>query len=69
LRIDRRQKNVIRRIRELGRLNIPQDDLSLGGNGVHVFDLKTPFTRFFREPGNKNFFGKKEGEKPEGKKK
>jgi len=30
--------------RELGRLNIPQDDLNLimGGNAVHLFNIKTP---------------------------
>jgi predicted TIM-barrel fold metal-dependent hydrolase len=57
-------------LRELGRLNIPQDDLDLilGGNAVRVFGLKTPFTRLFREPRNKNLFWKGKGEKSEEKK-
>ena len=38
-------------LRELGRLNIPQDDLNLilGGNAVRLFDIKTPFTRLFKD--------------------
>jgi hypothetical protein len=42
-------------LRELGRLNIPQDDLNLilGGNAVRVFGIKTPFSRLFREPYDK----------------
>jgi predicted TIM-barrel fold metal-dependent hydrolase len=42
-------------LRELGRLNIPQDDLNLimGGNAVRIFGIKTPYSRLFREPYNK----------------
>lgn len=38
-------------LRELGRLNIPQDDLNLimGGNACRLFNIKTPFTRLFKE--------------------
>ncbi len=38
-------------LRELGRLNIPQDDLNLimGGNACRLFGIKTPFTRLFKE--------------------
>jgi len=38
-------------LRELGRLNIPQDDLNLilGGNAVRIFDIKTPHTRLFKQ--------------------
>ena len=40
-------------LRELGRLNIPQDDLNLilGGNAVHLFKLKTPLPadRLFKQ--------------------
>ena len=38
-------------LRELGRLNIPQDDLNLilGGNAVRLFGIKTPHTRLFKE--------------------
>ena len=38
-------------LRELGRLNIPQDDLNLimGGNAVRLFDIKTPVKRLFKE--------------------
>jgi predicted TIM-barrel fold metal-dependent hydrolase len=38
-------------LRELGRLNIPQDDLNLimGGNAVRLFGIKTPFTRLFKD--------------------
>jgi predicted TIM-barrel fold metal-dependent hydrolase len=38
-------------LRELGRLNIPQDDLNLilGGNAVRIFGIKTPHTRLFKE--------------------
>jgi predicted TIM-barrel fold metal-dependent hydrolase len=38
-------------LRELGRLNIPQDDLNLilGGNAVRLFNLKTPHTRLFKQ--------------------
>jgi predicted TIM-barrel fold metal-dependent hydrolase len=38
-------------LRELGRLNIPQDDLNLilGGNAVRLYGIKTPFTRLFKE--------------------
>ncbi len=37
-------------LRELGRLNIPQDDLNLilGGNAVRLFNIKTPHTRLFK---------------------
>ena len=42
-------------LRELGRLNIPQDDLNLilGGNAVRLFNIKTPHTRLFKEYLNK----------------
>jgi len=38
-------------LRELGRLNIPQDDLNLilGGNACRILGLKTPVTRLFKE--------------------
>ena len=38
-------------LRELGRLNIPQDDLNLilGGNAVRILGIKTPFTRLFKQ--------------------
>lgn len=38
-------------LRELGRLNIPQDDLNLilGGNAVRLFGIKTPHTRLFKD--------------------
>ena len=38
-------------LRELGRLNIPQDDLNLimGGNACRIMNIKTPFTRLFKE--------------------
>jgi len=38
-------------LRELGRLNIPQDDLNLilGGNACRIMKIKTPFTRLFKE--------------------
>jgi predicted TIM-barrel fold metal-dependent hydrolase len=38
-------------LRELGKLNIPQDDLNLilGGNAVRLFGIKTPYTRLFKE--------------------
>ena len=38
-------------LREIGRLNIPQDDLNLvlGGNACRLFKIKTPFTRLFKE--------------------
>ena len=40
-------------LRELGRLNIPQDDLNLilGGNAVYLYDIKTPQSprRLFKE--------------------
>ena len=38
-------------LRELGKLNIPQDDLNLilGGNAVRIFGIKTPHTRLFKE--------------------
>jgi predicted TIM-barrel fold metal-dependent hydrolase len=38
-------------LRELGRLNIPQDDLDLimGGNAVRLFNIKTPCTRLFKQ--------------------
>jgi len=42
-------------LRELGRLNIPQDDLNLilGGNAVRLYKIKTPHTRLFKEYLNK----------------
>ncbi len=42
-------------LRELGKLNIPQDDLNLilGGNAVRLMGIKTPCSRLFREPYNK----------------
>ena len=42
-------------LRELGRLNIPQDDLNLilGGNAVRLLGIKTPHTRLFKEYLNK----------------
>jgi predicted TIM-barrel fold metal-dependent hydrolase len=38
-------------LRELGRLNIPQDDLNLilGGNACKIMNIKTPVTRLFKE--------------------
>jgi len=38
-------------MRELGRLNIPQDDLNLimGGNACRILNIKTPFTRLFKQ--------------------
>jgi len=38
-------------LREVGRLNIPQDDLNLilGGNAVRIMNIKTPFTRLFKQ--------------------
>ena len=38
-------------LREVGRLNIPQDDLNLilGGNACRIMKIKTPFTRLFKE--------------------
>ena len=38
-------------LRELGRLNIPQDDLNLilGGNACKLYDIKPPFTRLFKQ--------------------
>jgi len=38
-------------LREIGRLNIPQDDLNmiLGGNACKLYNIKTPFTRLFKE--------------------
>ena len=38
-------------LREVGKLNIPQDDLNLilGGNACRIFKIKTPFTRLFKE--------------------
>jgi len=38
-------------LREVGRLNIPQDDLNmiLGGNACRIMRIKTPFTRLFKE--------------------
>ena len=38
-------------LRELGKLNIPQDDLNLilGGNAVKIYGIKTPFTRLFKD--------------------
>ncbi|MCL2165967.1 MAG: amidohydrolase family protein [Clostridiales bacterium] len=38
-------------LREVGRLNIPQDDLNLilGGNAVKLMNIKTPFTRLFKQ--------------------
>jgi len=38
-------------LRELGRLNIPQDDLNLilGGNAVNIMKLKTPVSRLFKD--------------------
>ena len=38
-------------LRELGRLNIPQDDLNLilGGNACRIMNIKTPFTRLFKQ--------------------
>jgi len=37
-------------LREVGKLNIPQDDLNLilGGNAVKLMNIKTPFTRLFK---------------------
>ena len=42
-------------LRELGRLNIPQDDLNLivGGNACRLFNIKTPHTRLFKDYLNK----------------
>ena len=38
-------------LREVGKLNIPQDDLNLilGGNAVKLMNIKTPFTRLFKQ--------------------
>ena len=38
-------------LRELGRLNIPQDDLNLilGGNACKIMNIKTPYTRLFKQ--------------------
>ncbi|MDR0469289.1 MAG: amidohydrolase family protein [Peptococcaceae bacterium] len=38
-------------LREVGRLNIPQDDLNLilGGNACRIMNIKTPFTRLFKQ--------------------
>ena len=38
-------------LREIGRLNIPQDDLNLilGGNACKLYQIKPPFTRLFKE--------------------
>ena len=38
-------------LRELGRLNLPQDDLNLilGGNAVKLFNIKTPFSRLHKQ--------------------
>ena len=38
-------------LREVGRLNIPQDDLNLimGGNACRLYNIKMPFTRLFKE--------------------
>jgi predicted TIM-barrel fold metal-dependent hydrolase len=38
-------------LRELSKLNIPQDDMNLilGGNAVRLFDIQTPFTRLFKD--------------------
>lgn len=38
-------------LRELGKLDIPQDDLNLimGGNACRLFGIKTPHTRLFKE--------------------
>ena len=38
-------------LREVGRLNIPQDDLNLilGGNACRIMKIKTPFTRLFKQ--------------------
>jgi predicted TIM-barrel fold metal-dependent hydrolase len=38
-------------LRELGRLNIPQDDLNLilGGNACRLFGIKPPHTRLFKD--------------------
>jgi predicted TIM-barrel fold metal-dependent hydrolase len=38
-------------LREVGKLNIPQDDLNLilGGNACRIFKIKTPFTRLFKQ--------------------
>ena len=38
-------------LRELGRLNIPQDDLNLilGGNAAKLFGIKTPVKRLFKD--------------------
>jgi hypothetical protein len=37
-------------LREIGRLNIPQDDLNLilGGNACRLYQIKPPFTRMFK---------------------
>jgi predicted TIM-barrel fold metal-dependent hydrolase len=42
-------------LRELGRLNIPQDDLNLilGGNACRLYGIKTPHTRLFKDYLNK----------------
>jgi predicted TIM-barrel fold metal-dependent hydrolase len=38
-------------LRQLDKLDIPQDDLNLilGGNAVRLFKLKVPHTRMFKE--------------------
>ena len=38
-------------LREVGRLNIPQDDLNmiLGGNACRIMNIKTPYTRLFKQ--------------------
>ena len=38
-------------LREVGMLNIPQDDLNLilGGNACRMMNIKTPFTRLFKQ--------------------
>lgn len=38
-------------LRELGKLQIPQDDLNLilGGNAVRLYGIKTPHTRLFKQ--------------------
>jgi predicted TIM-barrel fold metal-dependent hydrolase len=38
-------------LREVGKLNIPQDDLNLilGGNACRLMNIKTPFTRLFKQ--------------------
>lgn len=38
-------------LREIGKLDVPQDDLNLvlGGNACEIFDIKPPHTRLFKE--------------------